>query len=250
MATPGAATWRRRLQAGEILLNGEPLVVNATLRGGDRLIWRRMEPAVPACWAHDDGDLLVIDKPSGLPLAAARCCGCRAPAAGSGGLVPHRGRAVGAVSPPGAGRARSPPGWGPGARLRQGVAAAPEHSGEHRMPQDLPGAARSGALELGLGDPLPIGCPIGRRSIPCCQAVVSLRGSDGLAARSTLTLLERRGAGDLAEVAIATGCPTRSGSIAPPWGAAAGRSPLRPRRTGPAGRSARGWRLPAGAPTA
>ena len=65
--------WERRLAAGELSRNGLLLRADAVLAGGDRLVWRRPpwpEPAVPAAWGviHDDGDLLVIDKPSGLPV--------------------------------------------------------------------------------------------------------------------------------------------------------------------------------------
>jgi 23S rRNA pseudouridine1911/1915/1917 synthase len=71
-----AATWARRLAAGEIRCNGEILQRDGLLVAGDRLAWRRppwLEPSVPAAWAvvHDDGDLLVIDKPSGLPVMPA-----------------------------------------------------------------------------------------------------------------------------------------------------------------------------------
>ncbi|MEA5443924.1 RNA pseudouridine synthase, partial [Cyanobium gracile UHCC 0281] len=70
------AEWERRLAAGEISRNGETLRAEVALAGGDRLLWRRppwQEPAVPAHWGviHDDGDLLVIDKPSGLPVLPA-----------------------------------------------------------------------------------------------------------------------------------------------------------------------------------
>lgn len=71
-----AAVWGQRLAAGEIACNGEILRRDGPLAAGDRLAWQRppwLEPAVPAAWAvvHDDGDLLVIDKPSGLPVLPA-----------------------------------------------------------------------------------------------------------------------------------------------------------------------------------
>ncbi len=217
----GAATWRRRLQAGEILLNGEPLVVDATLRGGDRLIWRRppwLEPAVPACWGvvHDDGDLLVIDKPSGLPVLPA------------GGFLEHtllrllerRQDGVRGAGPPPrpvhrlgrftsgllvCARRQATRAW-LSARLRQSSAAAPDTAESTGCRKIYRALLAPGALDLELGDPLPIGCPIGRREHPLLGRIWCA-DPDGLAARSTLTLLERRGAGDLAEVAIATGRP-------------------------------------------
>ncbi len=71
-----AAAWAERLAGGEIARNGEILRRDVALAVGDRLAWHRppwLEQAVPADWAvvHDDGDLLVIDKPSGLPVLPA-----------------------------------------------------------------------------------------------------------------------------------------------------------------------------------
>jgi len=71
-----AAIWDERLAAGEIARNGEILRRDAALAAGDRLAWHRppwLEQAVPAVWAvvYDDGDLLVLDKPSGLPVLPA-----------------------------------------------------------------------------------------------------------------------------------------------------------------------------------
>ncbi|MFZ0407055.1 MAG: RluA family pseudouridine synthase [Cyanobium sp.] len=72
----GQAEWLRRLGAGEIERNGQRLQADGELEVGDRLVWHRppwREEAVPARWAvlYDDGDLLVIDKPSGLPVLPA-----------------------------------------------------------------------------------------------------------------------------------------------------------------------------------
>lgn len=69
-------TWRRRLDAGEIERRGERLKPQQTLAAGERLSWRRPpwpEEAVPLPGPplFDDGDLLVLDKPSGLPVLPA-----------------------------------------------------------------------------------------------------------------------------------------------------------------------------------
>ncbi len=66
-------TWAQRLSAGECQLNGAPLRAEQVLQRGDELIWQRppwVEPAIPDQWETivDDGDLLVINKPSGLPV--------------------------------------------------------------------------------------------------------------------------------------------------------------------------------------
>ncbi|APD47672.1 MULTISPECIES: RluA family pseudouridine synthase [Synechococcaceae] len=68
--------WAQRLAAGEVLCNGQRLRSDFTLSSGDRLQWQRppwLEASVPDHWEviHDDGDLLVIDKPSGLPVLPA-----------------------------------------------------------------------------------------------------------------------------------------------------------------------------------
>ena len=68
-----AEMWRRRITAGELDCNGLRLVADRQLQGGEILCWRRppwREEAIPDQWQtiHDDGDLLVINKPSGLPV--------------------------------------------------------------------------------------------------------------------------------------------------------------------------------------
>ncbi|MCT0207419.1 pseudouridine synthase [Synechococcus sp. CS-1332] len=199
--------WERRLARGEIS------------RNGDRLLWHRppwQEPAVPGGWGviHDDGDLLVIDKPSGLPVLPA------------GGFLEHtllrllerQTAAEPAAAPPPRpvhrlGRftsgllvcARRPAtrAW-LSKRLRESSAA-----GEGEAPSCrkiyrtllLPGA-----LELELGVPLRITIPIGRRAHPLL-GTIWCAAPDGLAASSLLTLLRCHPDGDLAQVEIATGRP-------------------------------------------
>lgn len=70
------ADWLQRLAAGEISRNGGQLWTDGPLAAGDRLSWHRPpwhEPAVPALPRplFDDGDLLVFDKPAGLPVLPA-----------------------------------------------------------------------------------------------------------------------------------------------------------------------------------
>ena len=67
------AVWQQRIVAGELDWNGSLLTVDRALQGGGTLCWRRppwLEEAIPDRWEtiHDDGDLLVINKPSGLPV--------------------------------------------------------------------------------------------------------------------------------------------------------------------------------------
>lgn len=67
------AVWQQRIAAGELELNGARLSGDPQLQGGEILCWRRppwLEEAIPDQWEtiHDDGDVLVINKPSGLPV--------------------------------------------------------------------------------------------------------------------------------------------------------------------------------------
>ena len=72
------AVWCERLAAGEVWLNGRRLQADGPLAPGDQLAWHRppwLEAAVPvlpeAAVVFDDGDLLVLNKPSGLPVLPA-----------------------------------------------------------------------------------------------------------------------------------------------------------------------------------
>ncbi|MCP9833870.1 MULTISPECIES: RluA family pseudouridine synthase [unclassified Cyanobium] len=215
----GAADWQRRLDAGEISRNGEPLRAEAILATGDRLLWRRspwQEPAVPVGWGviHDDGDLLVIDKPSGLPVLPAggflehtvlRLLE-RQSAAGPAGAPPPRpvhrlGRFTSGLLV--CARRPATRAW-LSQRLRDSSAA-----GEGEAPSCrklyrtllLPGG-----LQLELGEALPITIAIGRRAHPLL-GTIWCAAPDGLAAISELTLLRRHPDGDLAQVEIATGRP-------------------------------------------
>ena len=65
--------WRRRILAGQVLLNGRPAAPDDVLTGGDRLIYQRLpweEPEAPAGFTtlFEDGDVLVLGKPSGLAV--------------------------------------------------------------------------------------------------------------------------------------------------------------------------------------
>jgi 23S rRNA pseudouridine1911/1915/1917 synthase len=223
------AVWQARLAAGEIHCNGELLCQDLPLALGDRLAWHRppwIEAAVPASWAvvFDDGDLLVIAKPAGLPVLPA------------GGWLEHtalrllerrHGSDPGGVPRPvhRLGRftsgllvcARRPAtrAW-LSARLRESTAAA--DGPLCPAPPSDPARCRKlyrallvpGVLALAPGSSQAITVPIGRRPHPqlgriWCAADGSEQGD--LSARSTLTLLERSPTADLVEVAIASGRP-------------------------------------------
>ena len=66
-------TWRQRIEAGQILINGRPASPGDTLIRGDRLLYHRPpweEPVAPGDFEtlFEDGDVLVLAKPSGLPV--------------------------------------------------------------------------------------------------------------------------------------------------------------------------------------
>jgi len=71
-----ATCWRRRLLDREIEHNGLCTREDRLLAAGDELVWHRppwQEPEVPLQFdtIYDDGDLLIINKPSGLPVMPA-----------------------------------------------------------------------------------------------------------------------------------------------------------------------------------
>ncbi len=66
-------TWRRRIETGQVLLNGRPAAPNDILTRGDRLAYHRppwKEPDVPRNYhsLFEDENILVLAKPSGLPV--------------------------------------------------------------------------------------------------------------------------------------------------------------------------------------
>jgi len=65
--------WRRKIEAGQVLRNGSPASPDGILARGDRLVYRRPpweEPEAPLDFAalFEDGDVLVLAKPPGLPV--------------------------------------------------------------------------------------------------------------------------------------------------------------------------------------
>jgi len=66
-------TWRQRIRAGQVLLNGRPPSPDHPLTRDDRLSYHRLpweEPEAPRNFEtlFEDGDVLVLAKPSGLPV--------------------------------------------------------------------------------------------------------------------------------------------------------------------------------------
>jgi 23S rRNA pseudouridine1911/1915/1917 synthase len=64
--------WAERIAAGLVTLDGKPARPDAPLRRGQALLWRRppwAEPEAPTAFEvlYEDGDLLAVSKPDGLP---------------------------------------------------------------------------------------------------------------------------------------------------------------------------------------
>ncbi len=225
-------TWQRRLEGGEIWRHDQRLDADVVLALGDRLAWHRppwQEAAVPATWesVFDDGDLLAIDKPSGLPVMPA------------GGFLEHTLLRLlerqHANDPAGVPRpvhrlgrftsglllcARRPASraW-LSALLRESTALVADTHGSPDAAADArSGGGRKiyrallvpGALGLQVGAGLQITTPIARQPHPRLGSIwaTGCRSDPAaLAAHSQLTLLERRSDSDLVEVAISSGRP-------------------------------------------
>lgn len=64
--------WREEIRSGRITIGGIPGTPEQLVHGGEELVWRRRpwrEPDAPTeiGIVHDDGDLVVVSKPAGLP---------------------------------------------------------------------------------------------------------------------------------------------------------------------------------------
>lgn len=71
-----AAVWRQRAADGQLTLDAVPASGDTIVSAGQLVVWQRPpwdEPDVPATFTviHEDADLLVVDKPSGLPTMPA-----------------------------------------------------------------------------------------------------------------------------------------------------------------------------------
>jgi 23S rRNA pseudouridine1911/1915/1917 synthase len=67
------AEWRKKIEAGQVTLNGRPAALGDVLMRGDRLVYHRPpweEPDAPREFVtlYQDEDVLALGKPSGLPV--------------------------------------------------------------------------------------------------------------------------------------------------------------------------------------
>ena len=201
--------WQQRIAAQELDLNDRPLLSDAVISPGDRICWHRpawLEPAIPDRWdtIHDDGDVLVINKPSGLPVVP------------GGGFLRHTLTAL-----------LEPTGARPVHRLGRftsglQVCARTPASRAALSRRFRPGGgcrkiyrALSRQLELlHPGQQRAVTTDVVERQHPLLDWIWGPEPPDPttptrrrLSAHSSLLLLERRHAGDLLEVAITTGRP-------------------------------------------
>ncbi|MBM5814805.1 MAG: RluA family pseudouridine synthase [Cyanobacteria bacterium M_DeepCast_100m_m1_067] len=210
-----AAVWRQRLAAGEICRNDQQLQADVALAAGDALIWHRppwQEAAVPVLPGplFDDGDLLVFDKPSGLPVLP------------GGGFLEHtllaqlqarwpEARPVHRLGRFTSGllicaRRSTTRAW-LSAQLRETTLVSPCRKTYRALLQ--PPAPGSPLLELELGEPLSLTTPLGRCAHGRLGSIWAAAPADpaALQASSALRLLERGDRAWLVEVTIATGRP-------------------------------------------
>jgi 23S rRNA pseudouridine1911/1915/1917 synthase len=214
------AMWTARLAAGEIWCNGQQLRADASLAAGDRLVWHRppwQEAAVPVLSERsivfDDGDLLVLNKPRGLPVLPA------------GGFLEHtlltqlqawapEARPVHRLGRFTSGLlvcARRPAtrSW-LSAQLRESTGAAVDFAAPHACRKLYRALTQPLLSAWAIGETRVISAAIGRQPHPllgqiwCAAAPVD---SAALPSRSELTLLERRSESCLVDLAISTGRP-------------------------------------------
>lgn len=224
--------WLQRLAAGEISRNGQQLRADGPLAAGDRLVWHRppwQEAAVPVLPGplFDNGDLVVFNKPSGLPVMPA------------GGFLKHTllrqlerqveaGALEGRCGIPRpvhrlgrftsglllCARSAASRAW-LSALLRDSTAADGDQAHALRfcrktyralLQAPAPG---SPLLALAPGDTLEITTPIGCRPHARLASLWCAAPGDpaALPARSCLTLLQRTDGGVLVEVVISSGRP-------------------------------------------
>jgi 23S rRNA pseudouridine1911/1915/1917 synthase len=192
-------TWRERMERGEVRIGDVPAAPDDVLRAGDSLVWRRppwLEPAVPLRFdvLHRDDDLLVVGKPSGLPVVP------------NGGFLRHTLLALVRRDVPDAvpmhrlGRGTSGVVlFALTAEARRTVAATWRAGGVERVYRGLvAGAPRWDAVDV----EVPIG-PVPHARLGSVHAAAAT----GKPARSRVVVVERRTDRAVVEVRIETGRP-------------------------------------------
>jgi 23S rRNA pseudouridine1911/1915/1917 synthase len=193
------ATWQARLRAAEITLDGTRAAGTEVLAPGQAIVWARPpwdEPEVPLTFTviHEDDDLLILDKPAGLPTLPA------------GGFLEHtlwtlaRARWPGASPVHRLGRHTS--GLVVLGRSPQASRAVSRAWREHRVVKEY--------LALGAGQPdwssRDVTARIGPVPHPIIGEVFAVSPA-GKAAHSAVSVHARRGGDTIFRVRITTGRP-------------------------------------------
>jgi len=194
-----AETWRERIEGGEVDLDGRRARADEILEAGQILVWNRppwVEPEVPLRFdvIHEDDQVLVVAKPSGLPTMP------------GGGFLQNTLQAIVRQAFPGAspihrlGRGTS--GIVIFAKTTGAAAFLSRELRERRI--------RKVYLALASGDPAwderTIEVPIGPVEHPRLGSIHAA-SPDGKHARSHARVMERRGDACVLEVEIETGRP-------------------------------------------
>nr|WP_255442183.1 RNA pseudouridine synthase [Synechococcus sp. PROS-7-1] len=208
--------WDSRIRTGELLLNGQSLQNDVPVGFRDVVQWRRppwLEPAIPDQWSvvYDDGDVLVINKPSGLPVMP------------GGGFLQHTLSSLLVETSRSAGASQAPKPVHRLGRFTSGLqVCARRPQTRARLSREFrpEGGCRKTYLAwtqpvagLRADHPLVVTTDVVERCHPLLGWVWGPDPRDAetprrrLPARSELCLLKRCDQGDLVEVAISTGRP-------------------------------------------
>jgi 23S rRNA pseudouridine1911/1915/1917 synthase len=189
--------WRRRIEAGQVFIEGAPAAAEGELASGETLVFRRppwREPEAPTSFAvfYRDHDLLAVAKPAGLPTLP-----------GGGFLENTLLRRVRRVAP----------GASPLRRLGRGTSGLVLFTLNRTARRVLASAWARGEVERGyraiVSGAFPQGetildFPIGPVPHPVLGSVAGVNAK-GKRARSRVRLIEHRGETSLVEVSIETG---------------------------------------------
>jgi 23S rRNA pseudouridine1911/1915/1917 synthase len=194
------AEWLARIDSGQVFLGASPAQPDDLLRAGQQLSWLRppwVEPEVPLATAvlYEDGDLLAVAKPSGLPTL---------PGGGEFlehtllALVRHRHPAASPMHRLGRGTSGIVL-FAPSAGARKPLQAAFQEARTRKVYRTL----CSGHPEAAA---FTITAPIGE--VPYAPlGLVHAAKAGGRPSESHVTTLEHRGGATLVEVEIRTGRP-------------------------------------------
>lgn len=194
------STWQQRIESGEILLNDQPTSPETLLKPGQHLSYHRppwQEPPVPVAieTIYEDDVLLVVNKPSGLPVLP------------GGNFLQHtllwqlRQRHTTAAPIHRLGRGTS------GIMLIAKTKSARAHLSQQMRQRRLDKVYRALiGLSADVPDRFSITQPIGKIPYPQLGYVYGAH-PDGLDAHSICTVVRRRSDATLLDVTILTGRP-------------------------------------------